>query len=310
MAKFLRISVMLVVFFTAYELRTTNYQLLYAEDKIVAIVNNEVVTQKDLNDFLNFTRMQLSSQYKGKDLQEKMQSMKMDLLNKLIEDRLILNQAHASNIAIDQSRIKARVNELKKHYSSELDFQRDLTQQGLTQADLENKIRDQFLSFSVIDLKVRSKIVVNPSEVTDFYEKNKEQFIIPEERIFNVIVTDNKEAAQEAYNKLAAGASLQDVREKLPVSVDTISAHKQGDYAKDIEDVMFGLKPGETSRPLEVNNIQYIFILDKINPPRQRTLFEAQDLVYQFIYENKMQQELLKWLDELKTKAYIKIIQH
>ena len=36
--------------------------LVYAQDKIIAIVNNEVVTQKDLDDFLNFMRMQLSQE--------------------------------------------------------------------------------------------------------------------------------------------------------------------------------------------------------------------------------------------------------
>jgi len=310
MAKILKILMLSLAFFTAYELQATNYELLYAEDKIVAVVNKEIITQKDLNDFLHFTRMQLADQYKGKELEQKIQSMKMDLLNKLIEDRLILKEARVNNIQIDEARIKSRINELKSHYSSELDFQRSLAEQGLTQADLENKIRDQFLTFGIIDHKIRSKIVVNPSEVTDFYEKNKQEFIIPEERDFLVVATDKKELADDVYTQLTKGTPLKELQDKFSLSVDSIKAIKGGEYSKDIEEVMFGLSAGGVSKPLAVNNVFYIFILDKINPPRQRSLFEAQDLVYKFLLENKMQQALIKWLNELKSQAYIKIIQN
>src|SRR3989338_6450398 len=67
--------------------------VLFAQDKIVAIVNNEVITQKDLDDFLNFMRMQYAQELKGRELENKIQSMKIVLLDKLIEDRLMLQDA-------------------------------------------------------------------------------------------------------------------------------------------------------------------------------------------------------------------------
>ena len=79
---------------------------LYAQDKIIAIVNSDVITQKDLNDFLNFMRMQLMTEYKGKELENKIQSMKLDLIDKLVEDRLILQQAKKNNIQIDEGRLR------------------------------------------------------------------------------------------------------------------------------------------------------------------------------------------------------------
>jgi hypothetical protein len=48
----------------------------FAQGKIVAIVNNDVITEKDLNDFVNFMRIQLSEEFKGKELESKLQSMK------------------------------------------------------------------------------------------------------------------------------------------------------------------------------------------------------------------------------------------
>ncbi|MDD5096924.1 MAG: hypothetical protein PHU59_00325, partial [Candidatus Omnitrophica bacterium] len=38
---------------------------VFAEDKVVAIVNNDAITQKDLDDFSGFIRVQFSREFKG-----------------------------------------------------------------------------------------------------------------------------------------------------------------------------------------------------------------------------------------------------
>ena len=64
-----------------------------AKDKIVAVVNKEVITQKDLTDFMNFMRLQLSREFSGEVLEKKLSSLETDLLDRLIEDRLVLQEA-------------------------------------------------------------------------------------------------------------------------------------------------------------------------------------------------------------------------
>ena len=126
---------------------------LYAQDRIIAIVNKEIITQKDLNDFLNFIRMQLSTDYQGRELEAKVQAMKLNLLDKLVEDRLILQEAKKNSLQVDRNRIIARIEEIKKKFTSEEDFQNSLAQQGLVQGDLEAKIEEQMLMFNIIDIK-------------------------------------------------------------------------------------------------------------------------------------------------------------
>jgi len=68
-----------------------------------------VITQKDLADFLNFIRLQYSQQLKGKALAEKVDSMKKDLLQRLIEDRLILQQAKLDKIVVEPARLRPKL---------------------------------------------------------------------------------------------------------------------------------------------------------------------------------------------------------
>jgi len=280
-----------------------------AEDKIIAIVNKDIITQKDLNDFINFMRLQLMAEYKAEQLENKIQSIKSDLLERLIEDRLILQEAKKEDIKVDENRVKARINELKERYPSDTEFQESLKQQGLVQADLELKTREQLLMYSIVDTKIRSKIVVNPKEVTDFYEKHAQEFNVPQERAFELVSISDEKLAQEIYNQLKTGESLNNLGQKYSLNVNNLNCHQDGELKKEIEDAVFSLEQGETSQPLKIEDRFYIFKLNNIIPSKQKSLTEVQDQIQALLFNEKMEERLTLWLDELKKKSYIKILQ-
>ncbi len=305
-SKFKKIFLFLI--FTTYYLLTTTYYPLFAQDKIVAIVNKDIITQKDLNDFINFMRVQLSTQYQGKQLESKIQSMKLDLLDKLIEDRLILQEAKKDNIGIDSDRIKAKINEIKKHYGSDTEFQNAIAKQGLVQADIEEKIREQTLMYAVIDREIRSKIIIKPVEVTDFYQGNIKKFIFPEQREFESVTVDNESKAFEVFDKLKSGQGLEEVANRYSLAINKFSSLRDGQLRKDIEETVFKINVGQISAPVKIEESYYIFKLNNIIPPRQQNLSEVQEEIHAMLFNKKMQEALTKWLDELKRHSYIKIL--
>lgn len=282
----------------------------FAQDKIIAIVNKDIITQKDLNDFINFMRVQLSTEYKGRELESKIQSIKLDLLDKLIEDHLIVQEAKKSGMRINPERIKGRINDIKKHFGMEGEFHVSLAKQGMVQADLEKKINEQMLMYNIIELKIRSKIKVKPLEVTGFYQENIKQFVIPEERELESITTDNESLAYEIYNKLKGGMGLQDAAKEYSLSVNKFKCARDGRLRKDIEDNVFKLDVGQISSPIRIDYSFYIFRLDSIAPPRQQTLPEVQDEIQTMLFNMRMEQALAKWLDELKENSYIEILKN
>ncbi len=281
----------------------------YAEDKIVAIVNSDAVTQKDLTDFLNFMRLQLSRQYKGKDLEEKVDSVKADILNRLIEDRLILQEAKKDKITIDEARIKSRISEIKKDYPSDIQFQAELMKQGLTQGDIEKKIREQFLMFSIVEQKVRSKITVLPDEVTEFYEKNKKDFNSGGGRELEAISLETDDLARTIAYNLKIGAKLEDLASRYPLIVNKLEIRNGEELKKDIEKAVSGLNINEISEPVKIDDKYYIFRVVNITSAKDLSLSEVSDKIRDLLFEKKMQEGLLRWLDELKKSSYIKITQ-
>jgi len=279
-----------------------------AEEKIVAVVNNEIITQRDLEAFLNFMRVQLSQQYTSKELDEKIAVMKSDLLDRLIEDRIILQEAKKNNLQADEARIKLKIDELKKRYNNETEFENSLKSQGLVEADLAARVRDQILMYNIVEIKIRDKIVVKPSEITEYYNKNPADFSLTEEREFQSLTGLDQAKAQKATEDLRQGKDLNDVVKESGFTLNAFSSRKGGELKKDVEDLLFNLKIKEVSDPVKIKDNYYVFQLSKIKPPRQQVLSEVQDAIHGMLYEKKMQEAMVKWVDELKKKAYIKKI--
>jgi parvulin-like peptidyl-prolyl isomerase len=281
---------------------------VYALDKIIAIVNNEIITQKDLDDFCNYMRVQLSRQYKGKELEERVQQMKPQLLQKLIDDSLVLQEAKKNNIKIDDARVKARLEETASGYGSSKTFEEVLRRQGLVRADVEKRIREQLLMYTVIEMKVRQNIKISPSEITVFYQNNLDKFILPEKRTLDILSVKNLDQANLIYASLKNGKSIEAVARENSLQVDTMSAFKNGELKKDVEDAVFKLKIGEATRPVKNEDTYYVFVLSAIEPPEQQELASAQDKIHEFLYEKKMQDKLIQWLEDLKKSSYIKTL--
>lgn len=275
-------------------------------DKIVAVVNNEVITQSELQQFLALVYTQLASQYKGKELQEEFEKAKSGILNRMIEDKLILQEAKKKNIEVKDDRIKNRIEQIKQGFASQEGFEQMLSEQGLTLGDLRKRTKEQFMIFQLVDEEVRSKTIAGPDEVTNFYQEHKDQFKESTQRKVSSIFLKNEQEAQEANNLLKQGQDIVKVAEKFGQS-PTNRLVKEGQLRKDIEDVVFNLKVRENSGPIKTEQGFFIFKLEEIVVAQQRSPAESYDEIYHYLLEQKFRDNMKEWLDALKKKSYIVI---
>lgn len=279
-----------------------------AQDRIVAVVNNEVITQKDMDAFTTFTRIQLSQKLSGQGLEDKLASMKKDLLQRLIEDRLILQEARKSEVKVDEGRVKAKMAEVRKRYESEREFNEALVQQGLSAGDVESRIKDQMMMYSLIDAKIRSKIQVKPAEITAYFQENKQDMVTPERREVASLSADTEKAARELADQLRQGKTMEALAAERDLKVNSFTS-SPGELKKEADEAIFGLKQGDVSDPVNVNGAYYVFTLTRILPSESRSLTDVQDQIYDVLFEKKMQEAVTAWLDDVRKSAYIKIME-
>ncbi len=279
-----------------------------AADGIVAIVNNDIITKKDLEDFLNFMRFKLQGEYPGAQLEEKIRSMQSDLLDSLIEDRLIVQEAVRAQVTLNPTRVSARLEEIKKRYPSIAAFREALARQGLTQADMEKKIKEELFKYVMVEEKVKKKIVVNPTEVTQFFNDHLDEFKVPESKEFKIVTTDDELLGYEFYKKVKEGQAFDEAASVAGLRVNDLCISQKGQLRKEVEDAALRLQLGEISEPVKIEDKYHIFKLERIVAARSQPFSEVKDSIFSYLYERKMQEKLLQWLEELKQRSYIKKI--
>ncbi|HOW36274.1 MAG TPA: peptidyl-prolyl cis-trans isomerase [Candidatus Omnitrophota bacterium] len=285
------------------------------DDAIIAVVNSDVITLKDLHEYLSAFSMQLSAEGKTEEeMREITSQYAADGLTRLIEDRLIVDEANRKGIIIRPKLIEDKINEIKKQYPSDKEFIAAVTAEGLTLSDLRKKITDQFKTRYIIDEEIKSKIQVSPQEVTDYYQKNIDQFQRPESvDLLSIAIphtdSDKAEAQQrieDAMSRIKKGEDFIEIAKQYS-RTPSVGLISKGQTLPDIENVVFKLKEGEVSPVVETATGLYIFKAKQKYPPRQNSLDDVKDNIYGMLFQQKMRYQLTTWIEGLKKNAYIEI---
>ena len=163
---------------------------------------------------------------------------KLNILNELIVQDLLVARAGALGLGVPDTELDAAFADRRKNISEE-DFQKELAQRNLTVADMKDGLRREMLMQKVLDREVASRIAISDQEVTDFYQANRAQFTFPETsyRIAQIVVTPVRDAEianrmnDDATTPEAADRKAQMLMERLKSG--TSFTELAADYSED-----------------------------------------------------------------------------
>lgn len=284
------------------------------EDAIVAIVNDEILTLRDLKDYIHSTYVGLVAEGRSeREMQALMQDLEVNGLNKLIEDKLILSAANKLGLEVKDALIDQRVDTIKKKYPSERAFMDALIVNGATLGDLRKKVLNQLKIQFVVEHEIKSKLHVNPQEVTDFYEANGKDFVRKErvylESIYIAFKNDKEGAMRRmraAIKKIEAGEDFLLVAKEYS-DTPSIGVIERGQILPEIEEAVFVLEGEDVSAPVEVEGGVYVFKLTGRMPERVAPLHEVKEDITNLLYKMKFNDLFGTWLAKLKEEAYIEV---
>lgn len=141
-------------------------------------------------------------------------------------------------------------------------------------------------------------------EVMASYRARQDELALSERVRLSQILTETREAAEEAAAELAAGAEFAAVARRHSVDPSAPYGGYQGELARDelpeeLADAVFGLRPGEVSDVVEADYGYHIFTVTERLPARTVPFEEARPAI-----ERRLRQERLSaWLDALVERA-------
>jgi parvulin-like peptidyl-prolyl isomerase len=284
------------------------------KDTIVAIVNDDVITLNDLKDYISSWATQLKLEGRSpEEVKGFLADMEAHGLQKLVEDKLIINAANKKDLKVNEEMVNRRLAEIKNEYPSEEEFLSALLSSGATITDLKNKIHDQIKIKYIIDEEVRSRIFVNPQEVNEYYKSHFEEYQKPERLALDSIYVAKdgdpencKARADEAFHLLNGGGSFEKLAKEYS-QAPSIGVIKKGEMIPSVEKILFSLKVDEVSPVTEVENGFYIFRVKERIPEELAGLDEVKDDIYEKLFQKKFKERLQVWIEKIKKDAFIEI---
>jgi peptidyl-prolyl cis-trans isomerase SurA len=306
-------------------------------EEIVARINDQIVTRSDLER----SKQQMESELKQQDpanAEKKIAEREKNTLRDLIDQQLLVSRAKDLGITGDTELIK-RLDEIRKQLGLEKmeDLEQAAQQQGVSFEDFKKTQRDSIVTQAVIQQEVQPKIHIAPSEAHEYYLAHKQDFAQPEQlHLAEILFSTEKDAGQlsttalpqdSANRAAAAEAKAKQVMEELrkggkfedlakKYSEDSTASQggdlgyfKRGMLAKEIEDKIWALKPGETTDVIRTKQgfiiLKALEHIDAGTPSEK----ELEQQIYEAIYLKKLQPTLRAYLTKLREDAYIDIKQ-
>ncbi len=119
---------------------------------------------------------------------EEAQNVKLEILNQLINDQILLEMASAAGLSATDAEVDVKFNESKSQYTEEK-FQELLKEQKITVDEIRAELRKGITIDKLVNKEITSKISVSEAEIKTFFDKNKASFNLPETVTFRVART-------------------------------------------------------------------------------------------------------------------------
>jgi peptidyl-prolyl cis-trans isomerase SurA len=231
-------------------------------DRIIARVGSDIILLSDLTK--QISQMKSANMY-GEDMTE------LEVLNQMIESKLIIQKARELNYTVDENKVKSavesRIRKIKTQFATEEEYQRELKKMKLTNSDLMKYLQDmlteQELTKEFFKNQIAVKVKVSDKEQRAFYEAHKDTLAVkPVTWEIGMILRQTEASDATDKAQLKAIKAIQE-RLKSGESFSSLakaesqcpSAEKGGDLGfftkgmmvKPFEDAAFALKVGEVS---------------------------------------------------------------
>jgi peptidyl-prolyl cis-trans isomerase SurA len=240
-----------------------------AVDRIVAVVNNEVITQQELNKRGDQVLRQLSKQGTPTPPQD---VLRRQVLERMISDLVQLQQAKELGIKIDDTQLDRALQRIAQDSKMDLkQFRAAVEGDGLAYNAFREDIRNQIIMSRLREREVDNAVNVTEGEVeAELAQEQSRRAVESEYRLQHILVLVPEQAspqqiearkakAEQAAGQLARGADFGQVAAGFSEAADALSGGNLGWRPTSrlpnlFVEVLANMKPGQISPVLKSSN--------------------------------------------------------
>lgn len=293
-------------------------------DKIVAIVNDEIITTQDMENY----KKQLQ---RGKFIDDLIISDKKELLKDkkallehMINERLIDSEVKRQDLSVTVERVDQEIKKISDgNHMSRSQMIAALKKEGISFSDYQSFIKQRLEHQALIQKMISSKIKITDDEIQNYYMNNYKGSSVTsyEYSLAHILFLPKggdknaaKARAESVLAKLNAGESFESLASQYSEDPNFstggfLGNFKSGEFLKELETAVQGLSPGEHSG-LVPSKFGYHIIKLLSKKIVKDPVFESKKKEIQnILYEKAFAQQFKFWIEERRQGSFIKINQ-
>jgi peptidyl-prolyl cis-trans isomerase SurA len=257
-------------------------------DRVLVVVNDEAITQWDLNE----QRRVMLAQLKASNIAPPSNDvLDKQVMERLIVERALLQYAKENGIRVDDTTVERTILRVAEENKLKPDeFRKVLEREGIQYANYREDIRRQVLIQRVREREVDSKINVSDAEVDNYLatvasQAGEDEYMlshiyvtVPEQATPDVVQA-RRQRAEDALAQIKAGKDFAEVAASYSNAPDAGSGGNLGWRSRArlpsvFADVVRTMKPGEVSEVLRSAGGFHIVKLADVRNVNQPTVVE------------------------------------
>jgi peptidyl-prolyl cis-trans isomerase SurA len=294
-------------------------------NKIIAVVNNDVITQLELE-----KKIKEMTGFSVEDLKRnegpRFAETEHRILELLIDEKITEEKVKEFRITVSKSQVDATIKRMKEqnHWSDE-EFIAQLQRGGLTLEKYQEKIRKELERMQLIEYEVRSRIIIRDEDIKAYYEQNTKLFTSAKKvrlaGIFLVLkrpddrgeIKEIQEKGEEILERLRRGEDFGDLAKKFSDGPGAADGGDLGMFDADQLDPQFrkiidSLPEGSVSGLIPTSKGIQILKVTQKQVGKVKPLEEVKDAVYSELYRQEINRRYDAWIKELRENSYTRIL--
>lgn len=294
-------------------------------DRIIAVVNGDVVTMTELNNAYEPYRKKIEESYKGADKEKIITANRQLMLEKLIDNILIAQEAKKTGMIIKDEEVMGTINEVlsRRKYTMD-DLLRDLAKENSSFDAYKKDVKEHLLRMKLVRREIKSKITISEEEIGEYYQNHRETYEGKEAvRIKQILLFFPRNSDEKTKIKLRA--EMDSILKRLhhgeafdllasqysqgpaAASGGDIGFVEKGSMQPIVESAAFTLNKDEVSGVIESPlGLHIIKVIDK-RGAGIKSIDSVREEIKIKIEEEKLEKKYSEWIKDLRKKSLIEI---
>jgi peptidyl-prolyl cis-trans isomerase SurA len=296
-------------------------------DRIVAIVNDDIILASDMDQILKPLEASLKNQgYAFADRRRILDSKHGQVLEQLIYDKLTDQQVQRHNLKVSDTELDATIVKIRDaNKLSEQELRRALELDGMTFDVYKKEIRDKILRTRLVNREVKSKIVVTDEDIKNYYSTHRDQYAGSTKYDLRHILLKvppqadqaEKERIKEQIDLLQKRLQAGEPFDKLAGLFSQAPTASQGGrlgifgtqlLTEEIRHALKGLDAKQYSPVVETDQGYQIFYVDHIISTGGQTLEQARAEIHDKLFAEVVDTKFNTWIEDLRKRSHIQIL--